>query len=166
MLLRRKSLRSIIANSNLHGPPPPPRTTSRPSWYRLPFLGRSSMLFAKEPRRLNYNIGFYPLTTICSLSNLKDPIPTLDQPGVYKLSCGSCSAVYFGQSGRSLHTCLKEHKNDYINLHEGTAKKKISDLSAMALHFHQENHPFDLVTSKCIEKEKVEFLIIWSRSKS
>ena len=34
---------------------------------------------------------------------------------VYKIPCGQCDKAYFGETGRGLHTRLKEHKNDLRN---------------------------------------------------
>ena len=79
--------------------PPPDVQPRRSFWLRLPFLGRPSTFFAKELERLNYKVGFYPLTKISSLSRLKDRIPKSDRSGIYRLTCGICAAEYIGQTG-------------------------------------------------------------------
>nr|XP_022905894.1 uncharacterized protein LOC111417759 [Onthophagus taurus] len=45
------------------------------------------------------------------LLNNKDKINKLDNNGIYKLTCDTCQATYIGETGRSLRTRIKEHKN-------------------------------------------------------
>lgn len=133
---------------------PPPNEKERTKWIRLPFLGSPSFLLAKEFRRQGYRVAFYPLSSVASLSKLKDKIPTEELSGIYKLNCTSCEAEYYGQTGRSLEFRLKEHRRDFNNLWDGVEKRPRHTLSAMALHCLQNNHHFDDVNSTLIHRQQ------------
>ena len=133
MLLSRKSFRTILSSSGLHA-----------------FLGRPSTLLAKELERFNYKVGFYPLTSVNSLSRLKDWIPDCSQSGTYKLTCEVCATEYVGQTGCRFEKRLKERRNDFNNLKDGTPKKKLSDLSTMA-----HNHHFNNLISRLIHRKEI-----------
>mgnify|MGYP000849030474 CR=1 FL=1 len=44
-------------------------------WLRLPYLGRPSEVLARDLHRFGYSSAFYPVTTLKSLSSLKDKTP-------------------------------------------------------------------------------------------
>ena len=76
-------------------PPPPPASSDKEVWLRLPYLGRPTELLERELKRFGYRVGFYPLTKIIHLSKLKDVIPPLHQSGIYSLLC-PCGDTYIG----------------------------------------------------------------------
>jgi len=86
---------------------------SRSRWLRRPYLGRQTQKLAKELKKYNYQIGFYPLLTISSLINLKDPIPRNRRSGIYKLTCDICDAQYIGQTERAFAVRLSEHRTAF-----------------------------------------------------
>ena len=94
---------------------PPPPSPIREWWVRLPYLGESLDLLAKELSKYGNRTGFYSITTIQNLSKLKDLIPLEKNSGVYKLEC-NCRKLYIGQSGRSIKQRIYEHRLDYRNL--------------------------------------------------
>ena len=110
LMIRKKRLRSLLSNIN-----PQPQTGnpdhSRTKWIRLPYLDSCSNKISRELKRMDYKVGFYPLTTLNQLVNLKDPIPKMKRPRIYRLECGECSAQYIGQTGRPLSKRLGEHRS-------------------------------------------------------
>ena len=86
---------------------------------------------------MDYKVGFYPLTTLNQLVNLKDPIPKMKKPGIYHLECGECSAQYIGQTGRPLSKRLGEHRTAF--------NKNAPQDSAMARHSLERHHDFSKV---------------------
>ena len=91
-------------------PPLPPREM----WMRLPYLSRPIKLLAKELKRYNYRVGFYPLTRVRDLFTLKNRIPPQEKSGIYSLTC-ACGVQNIGLTGRALSTRLEEHKCGYLS---------------------------------------------------
>lgn len=54
------------------------------------------------------------------LSNNKGKSDRLSNSGIYQLSCNSCDVIYIGQSGRSIHTRMKEHMADIAHARTST----------------------------------------------
>ena len=79
---------------------------------------------------------YHTLRTL--LSAPKDSISKYEEPGVYKLICGDCGAVYIGESGRQIRMRVNEHRRAYV--------KKVQDRytssykSAFADHLIDSNH--------------------------
>lgn len=97
-----------------------PYSTSLPSHssaYRI--LKRSLDLLAKELRKLDYYVGFYPILILGSLSSPKDRVAPSKKPGVYRLNCPDCSARYIGQTGCTLKRRLAQHTTHYKQLRNG-----------------------------------------------
>ena len=100
--LTRKQLSAL---QHPHAPPEP--TT----YIRQPFVGKSSYKIGKILSRAGFRAAFYPVTTLRGiLSHTKDPQPSTERSGVYRLSCADCNAVYVGQTGRALKLRVDEHK--------------------------------------------------------
>ena len=137
--IRRKSLRFHLSEN----PDRPRGKPSKKKWIRLPYLGRPSETLAKELRRLDYSVGFYPVHTLSQLSRLKDPIPLTDQPGIYRYSCADCPSRYIGQTGRSLRKRLAEHRTDYNQLCSGKRSPQCLNISAIARHCFTKGHSFN-----------------------
>ena len=79
-------------------------------------------------------MGFYPVTTLSNLITLKDPKPSLEKSGLYRISCGDCNSQHIGQTGRTLSTGFREHRTSLTNNDKG---------SAFADHCKQSDHNFD-----------------------
>jgi len=60
-LISRKRLRKLLAENRN---PEPTRLSVRQKWMRLPYLGKSTECITKDLRKLNYKVGFYPVTTV------------------------------------------------------------------------------------------------------
>ena len=148
-MVRRKRLKHLLAEANPD--PPPLEDSTRVRWIRLPYLGKSSNVLARELRKYNYHVGFYPLTTVGHLIKLKDRIPTEKQSGVYKLSCGECEALYIGQTGRAFKTRFGEHRTAFN-------KNKPED-SAMAKYCINQRHNFNTVSGKLIHATSKSILL-------
>jgi len=100
---------------------------------------------ANELKKYGYRAGFYPVTQVKNISALKDPIPSLEKSGIYKLEC-QCGDQYIGQTGRSIKTRFKEHLRDYKSLLKNSNTNNSSNsVSAMAQHCLQNNHNFNNV---------------------
>lgn len=136
-LIRRRQLRLLLAESR----PAPPDTPEKKRWVRIPYLGSSSEKLASELRRYGYNTGFYPVTTIRSLLSTKDSTAPSDKPGVYRISCGECSATYIGQTGRRFRKRFSEHKTFHSNP---------DDNNAVALHCLEHNHDRNKLTGRLL----------------
>ena len=128
----------------------PASETTREKWLRLPYLGSSSDRLASELRRFGYRVGFYPLTRVRDLSKLKDPVPVIDSPGVYLLTC-SCGDLYVGQTGRALSKRFSEHRTHFNKLQKKPSASNTS-LSAMARHCFHQSHPFDSVHASLLHR--------------
>ena len=134
-LVRRRRLRSLLPTTtpSIQTADPP----TRRKWMRLPFLGRTSYKIARELRRHNFRVGFYPLLTMGSLVALKDPLPRDDRTGVYRVTCGDCGALYIGQTGRKMSKRLSEHKtksNSAVQKHCIRSGHNLDHLSCEILH--------------------------------
>ena len=116
--------------------------TRRQKWVRLAYLGPSSDRIARELRRLGYKVGFYPVTTVGSLSQLKDRIEDEDKPGVYRIECGECRATYVGQTGRPLRDRVREHVLSAYSNHP--------EKSAVGLHCVAFGHDPEKLSAKHI----------------
>ena len=97
-IVRQKLLHnSFLQISTLQ--PPTSVLPKRSQWNRLPFLGPLSYKLYHALTRPGYRIAFYTLSKLGSLSLLKDCVPLEKKCGIYKISCGTCNSVYFGQTG-------------------------------------------------------------------
>ena len=84
-------------------------------------------------RKYQINISFKTNNTIKNqIFNAKDKPNILEQNGVYKISCNTCSATYIGETGRSLKERITEH----------TVTKK--ENSHFGHHLKFNNHHFDI----------------------
>ena len=147
-LIRRKRLQLLLAQNSDNSPASISR--NKPKWLRLPFLGQGSKKLASELQRFGYKVGFYPITTVSNLFDLKDPTPLPERSGMYRASCGECDAAYYGQTGRNLQTRIGEHRAAYRSKLKGKSRE-----SAIADHCINTNHSID----------RVEFQIIHSLEK-
>lgn len=77
------------------------------------------------------------------LCNQKDRIPPDEKSGIYKISCGECSAVYLGQTKRRFKTRLREHKN-------ATENNRINE-SSVAKHSINFQHAINWNNAKLIK---------------
>ena len=68
-----------------------------------------------------------------------------DNTGVYSISCDDCKQVYVGQTGRSLHERIKEHRHSSMNYD--------SQYSALANHY-QSGHSASFDSAKIIHSEQ------------
>ena len=64
-------------------------------------------------KKHNIVLSCKPSRTIKNqLQQVKDPIPASENPNVvYKLPCEDCDKIYIGETGRSLQTRMKEHRD-------------------------------------------------------
>jgi len=62
----------------------------------------------------NFKIAFKPPPSIGKrlISRLKDVVPQIDKPGIYKINCSQCISSYIGQTKRSLQIRMTEHERD------------------------------------------------------
>jgi hypothetical protein len=118
--------------------PPKPISTAY-----LPYCNK----YGRLSRMLNrYNISsvVLPYRKIASyIPPVKDAIG-LKTPGIYKISC-ECVAVYIGQTGRSIHSRIKEHDR-YIRLVQ-------LDKSAVAEHSLKHDHIIKLQDTKFLSSK-------------
>ena len=66
---------------------------------------------------------------------LKDPESIENTSGIYRIKCGDCDSVYFGQTGRKLETRIHEHRAAFQPTNE-----KVSDF---AVHCSQNQLDYD-----------------------
>jgi len=138
LMIRRRRLRLLLADPAAPSAP----STDRIRRIRLLFLGTHPSKMARELSKLNYPVGFYPLTSVRGLINLKDPIPLEKRSDIYRLTCGDCPVQYIGQTGRSLFKRLGDHRTAFRN-------RQPSD-SAMAKHCLDYHHNFSKVQHRLI----------------
>lgn len=104
-------------------------------YIRQPFLGNISYEIASILKKIGYRAAFYTVSSLRSISQVKDSIPLLDRNGVYRLSCNSCNAIYIGQTGRTLSCRINEHLTSW--------RKGIIGNSAFGNHLTAASHCFD-----------------------
>ena len=110
----------------------------------LPYIRNVSECIKRILLPLDIRTCFKPYTTFRQLLvHAKDPIPIDSQTGViYKVSCGTCSDSYVGQTGRSISHRLKEHKRALTS----------SDVfSAVAEHAKKNNHVIDWNSGRVLD---------------
>ena len=66
---------------------------------------------------------------------------SVSQSGVYRVNCNNCDKFYIGETGRSLTTRIREHKNDFV-------KHNLNN--AMYVHAINNDHSFNLNDSKLV----------------
>ena len=67
------------------------------------------------------------------LVRLKDRTPLQQRAGVlYQISCGTCSKVYIGQTGRTLEHRLKEHRKALVS--GNTAQSAVAEQAVDQMH--------------------------------
>lgn len=111
-----------------------------------------SDLLKKELKQYNYSVRFYSILGFRSLSSLKEPVPFLEKPGVYRLFCSDYPAKYIGQTGRPLRARLSEHRTHFNQLQFGKRKVQDKETSAMALHYFVSEHEFENKNEKLIHE--------------
>ncbi|XP_022902993.2 uncharacterized protein [Onthophagus taurus] len=93
------------------------------------------------------------------LNNGKDRIDIPNDNGVYKLECDTCKATYIGETGRALHTRIKEHKNKSSSnfgrhLNFNTEHQFDENIHATILHRKNKGYMLELLESYEINKFK------------
>ena len=142
-VIKRKRLRKLIAESLLPGTQK--KREEKNKWLRLPYLGAPTERLASELHRFGYKVGFYPLSTLGQLSQLKDPTEKMKKSGIYRISCGECDSFYIGQTGRKLQKRLQEHRTAFNSL-------KNKD-SAFAAHCLQTGHNYNKSSASLLHTE-------------
>ena len=106
----------------------------------ITFFGNISMQLAKFFKYLDISIAFKTVNSVKRhLVKIKDRTDELSKSGVYSLSCGSCPAVYVGQSGRKVSTRVQEHLS-LVNKYKNTEVTETK--SAFANHLLTTSHDF------------------------
>ena len=101
----------------------------------MTYLGNISLKI-KNILKKHTNIAFKISTSVNTLlNNGKDKKDPLNNTGVYKLKCNSCSAVYIGKTDRSFEIRLNEHIR-YM-------KPGTTGFSQFGRHIKENNHSFD-----------------------
>ena len=80
----------------------------------LPFYPKITHQIANILKTFNLKCIFSPVNKL-KFSNLKDPIDSLNNWGIYNISC-QCGLSYIGQTKRALRIRLKEHQNYVKNM--------------------------------------------------
>ena len=133
----------------LHRPPPNqsrPDTTDeddeeKPKRLFLPYVKGVSERIEKVCCKLNVKTVFKSHGTLRqSLMRVKNRRPVELRRGVvYEVPCGACNKMYVGETGRSLHERLKEHKY---------AVKTANMNNGIAAHAWNHQHPVDWASAK------------------
>ena len=137
-----------------YGPMKTSQETRRVKYFCVPYIGSVSHIAQKKLYRL---ANRYCKTTIIRLAfrsfkvgrmlNVKDRTPSsLRSSVVYKFTCGSCNAVYIGETHRHLTTRIDEHlrkdRNSHIYMHINNDPncKLLSDASCFQIIDHGTNN--------------------------
>lgn len=106
-----------------------------------------SRIFKKHNIHIIHNI-YNTLSTV--LPKFKDHIPTEHQSNIiYMIPCRDCEKCYIGQTGRQLHTRIKEHKKNILLPQQNH--------TALTKHTIESDHFFDFNNAKIIGKHKDTF---------
>jgi len=139
-MIRRMSTRSLLAENRL-SPPTANSSSHKQRWIQLPYLGPASDKLASLLKRYDYRVGFYPLSTVRQLVQLKDRSSKFDKSGIYQLTCGQCQAVYIGQTGRKLGVRMAEHRTA-INLHQLRSQRLPITVSLANMIFQKQRYSY------------------------
>ena len=113
---------------------PTTRQKFQGSTFCLPFVpSLDSPFHSKLSSSLNCKLVFnYPNKLKSQLTSNRPVSDT--SSGVYRINCIDCNKFYIGETGRSLPTRIREHKNDF---------KKHNLNNAMYVHSVENNHSFN-----------------------
>lgn len=141
--LVRKKLISRALDTTTSLPRDKKKKKKNEKWIRLPHLGSLTFKITRLLRTFNFRPAFYSVNTTRNIfSRLKDPVPTENKSGVYRLQCSDCPTIYIGQTGRKLKERISEHDR---------ASRSVScepeySLPPFAAHIKASGHTFDKVT--------------------
>jgi Reverse transcriptase (RNA-dependent DNA polymerase) len=111
----------------------------------IPYSKGTSDKVGRILRRHNIKTIFTPPRKIGqALRPVKDQIK-MENPGVYKVPCGGCEALYIGETKRQVRTRLKEH--------EAACRLSQADKSALAEHHLQTGHHINFDGAKTVAVE-------------
>ena len=84
-----------------------------PSFFTVPYVPTLSKRFTDITKDLNVRISYFSLNKLNRYIKVhKDLLCDPSQSNVvYRINCEDCNASYVGQTGRQLHTRVKEHRN-------------------------------------------------------
>jgi hypothetical protein len=106
-IIRRKRIALALNQTTTHK-----RDAPKPKWIRIPFLGRLSGKISRVLRKFDLRPAYYSVNRIRDIfPSSKDPIPTQEKSGVYRLECADYLTVYIGQTGRKLRDRTAEHES-------------------------------------------------------
>ena len=108
----------------------------------LPYYPKISHQISNILRKFKIHSIFAPVNKL-KFTCLKDPVPTLNNWGIYEISC-QCGLSYIGQTKRALKFRLKEHQN-YV-------KNQDVNKSSIAQHCWNTNHNFNFTSAAIIQK--------------
>ena len=113
----------------------------------LPYIQGTAEIIKRVMQNVGIAVAFKPIKTIKNfLPNIKDPLKEEEKTGIiYKIPCKDCKFCYIGQTGRSLVTRLKEHKN--------FVKNKQTEKSALSQHSVENHHLINWGGVKIIHME-------------
>ena len=111
------------------------KPTERRKVVCLPYIHGVTDKIGRVLAQKNIAPVYLPATTIRQfLPSPKDNVP-LSSSGVYLIPCATCDACYIGETGRTIHTRIEEHKRD-VRLAKVTT-------SPVAQHVWEQNHVID-----------------------
>jgi hypothetical protein len=79
------------------------------------YYGKINNQIEKKLQRIGITATYKNKTNLGKiLTNYKPKVEDIFKSGVYEISCGDCGATYIGETGRALHTRIKEHTEKHI----------------------------------------------------
>ena len=110
-------------------PPEAPLTKDLPHVLKIPYIGKSSILYAKRIRRLLKSLNadirvVFKTTKVLDNFQLKDPVPKELRPRVvYEFMCrGDPDITYVGFTNRTLKERVKEHVSGKTSISDHIAQ--------------------------------------------
>ncbi|KAI4468052.1 thap domain-containing protein 9 [Holotrichia oblita] len=124
----------------------------------ITYLGENQAKLTKLLRKQNINMAYKTNNNLAKyIKNNKGKTNHSNKWGVYKLTCGTCTKGYIGQTGRAFKTRIADHYSAYIN--------RKND-STYANHLIDNNHSFNIdfdilhVENKSLKLDLLETLEI------
>lgn len=96
------------------------------SMHYVPSLTES--LSKKIGEKINKKFAYKPIKTLRKhlFTNTKAKIDNENKSGIiYQIPCGSCDAIYVGETSKKLSTRKRQHLNDYKNISYPTGKTSL-----------------------------------------
>lgn len=144
---------NIIKQIAINNGYPSNKEKKKDNYKTIEYIGPITNQISKTLKNNGINIAFKTNNNLSKyINNKKEKVDKINQSGVYKLNCGSCNAIYVGQTGRSFKTRWSEHIKNYNNKssftnHIKEQNHQINEENFKILHIQQKSSKLNILES-------------------